>query len=117
MIVDLERDGPVLMVRLTGDLDSRSSSMMAEEVLGQLDGAEEVVLDLTGVPYTSSAGLRALLLLYRQISDDQLGLALVGLAPGVRDVLSATGFLSYFLVHESVDSARAALALTRQRSA
>jgi anti-sigma B factor antagonist len=57
----------------------------------------------------SSAGLRLMLSLYRQISAGKGEIALVGMANELQDTMQATGFLRYFTLHASVDEAVAAL--------
>jgi anti-sigma B factor antagonist len=105
MQITTQSRGDIAVVELVGDLDSRSCATTEQAVLGQLGGARRLVLNLTGVPYTSSAGLRTLLLIYRHVSENGIALALAGLVPGVRDVLAATGFLAYFLVCDTVEEA------------
>ncbi len=51
---------------------------------------------MSGVSYISSAGLRALLMLYRQMAANDGRVALVGLPESIRDVMTVTGFLEFF---------------------
>ena len=62
LTVDLEQAGDVLMVRASGEL-SRSTAERFEVELGQgIDGdASTVVLDLSGVGFIDSTGLRSVL--------------------------------------------------------
>jgi len=64
---------------------------------------------MTAVSYLSSAGLRMLLLLYRQTQARRSRIALVGLSEEIRDTMSATGFLDYFVTAENVEEGRKAL--------
>ena len=50
---------------------------------------------MSGVEYMSSAGLRMLLSMYRQISRQNGGIVLVGLAEEIKDTMSVTGFLNF----------------------
>lgn len=90
------------IIELAGDLDSRSAPDLQEAVLPLLAGGPDVLIDLAGVAYLSSAGLRALLLIYRQVETEHGAVALVGLSPQLRDVLSTTGFLDFFQVRDTV---------------
>jgi anti-sigma B factor antagonist len=90
--------GPVLVVTLAGSLDSRSSPAVQEQILALLKGDDRILLDLTDVSFVSSAGLRTMLLLYRQAQCLSSSVALVGLSDELHTVLSATGFLGFFLV-------------------
>ena len=51
----------------------------------------------------SSAGLRMLLLIYRQAQQKSGQIALVGLSEEIKDIMSVTGFLSYFTVCETLE--------------
>jgi anti-sigma B factor antagonist len=101
--------GDVAVVTLDGRLDSRTAPAVQED-LGELVLRHPLVLlDLTPLSYMSSAGLRVLLLAYRQAQ--RLGAHLVLVAdPGpVREVMRATGFLDFFTVTDTVTDGLEAL--------
>jgi anti-sigma B factor antagonist len=100
----------VLVVQLTGDLDSRTAVTVQDAVLPRVTDGNHLMIDLSAVPYMSSAGLRTLLLVYRQAQAQNGAIVLVGIAPEVRDVLSATGFLGAFLICETIEAGHKALA-------
>jgi anti-anti-sigma factor len=52
----------------------------------------------------SSAGLRVLLLAHRRAQSSRARIVLAGLQPDVREVMSATGFLSFFDVLDTVEA-------------
>jgi len=97
--------GSVTVVELDGELDSVTAPASREE-LAQLAGSGgPVLLDLSRMSYMSSAGLRVLLLVYRQAREAGAALALAGLPPMIREVMAATGFLDFFTVADSVEAA------------
>ncbi len=70
--------------------------------MGLADGGERrIVLDLGGIEYVSSAGLRVLLLVAKKLrlGDGELGLCALG--PAVRQVFELAGFLSIFPIEAS----------------
>ena len=78
--------------------------------LGELvPEAPRILLDLSRTSYLSSAGLRVLLLVYRQAQHSGSVLALAGLGDDVREVMSATGFLDFFTVADTVEHGLEAL--------
>jgi anti-sigma B factor antagonist len=104
----------VTVLTVTGDLDATIAAGIQHELLAGLPpragGADPgVVLDLSGVGHLSSAGLRSLLILHRHAERDGTRLVLTGLAPPVREVLSATGFLRFFRTAPTVGDACALL--------
>jgi anti-sigma B factor antagonist len=94
--------GSILVIGLAGDFDGRFAAKVQEEVLRTLPRDERILLDLTNVPFVSSAGLRTLLLIYRQALVVNSSVGLVGLSPQVRSVLAANGFLEFFAVADTV---------------
>jgi anti-sigma B factor antagonist len=73
------------------------------------ENAPALILDLSGVPYISSVGLRVLMLAGRQVTAQKGRLALAALQPVVREVFEISRFNMVFSLHESVDAAAAAL--------
>jgi anti-sigma B factor antagonist len=101
--------GRVTVLALAGELDSVTAAD-ARERIGELvptDGA--VLLDLGEMTYMSSAGLRVLLLVYRQVREAGVPLALARIGADVREVMVETGFLDFFTVVDSVDEGVEAL--------
>jgi anti-sigma B factor antagonist len=103
------RDG-MTVVEVAGEIDGSSAPILQSEILPllQVDGVL-MILDLGAVTYLSSAGLRMLLLLYRQAATHNGHVALAGLAESIRDTMEITGFLKFFTVANSVEEALAAL--------
>jgi len=92
----------ITVISLVGSLDSRSAPTVQESILPSLPEDGRVLLDLSGVTFVSSAGLRTMLLIYRQAQCVDTTVALVGLSDQLREVLSATGFLGFFVVSDSL---------------
>jgi len=57
----------------------------------------------------SSAGLRMMLLIYRHATASNGKVALVGLSEQISDTMSATGFLTFFVVCSTIEQAREAI--------
>jgi anti-sigma B factor antagonist len=107
MSIELEafpRDG-MTVVAVRGEIDGSSAPSLQEKILPLLQNDAALVLDLSAVSYMSSAGLRMLLLLYRQAASHNGQVALAGLAESIRDTMEVTGFLKFFTVASSVDEA------------
>jgi anti-sigma B factor antagonist len=68
------------------------------------------MLDMTKVDYLSSAGLRLLLLTYREVTAARGKVVLLGVSREIQTVMSHTGFLSFFVLSDSPEKAKQALA-------
>ena len=98
MQIDEERTAAALVIAPVGRVDSVSSSELERLVVRHLDAGERrLVIDLLGVEYISSAGLRVLLLAAKRLKP-RGALVLCGIGPSVRTVLELAGFMSLFVV-------------------
>ncbi len=102
-----EYDG-VTIVRIAGEIDGSTAPVLQDEVLAYAQPGCKLLLDVSLVEFMSSAGLRVMLLLHRQITGNGQ-LILVGLSPSLQDTMAATGFLKYFVTSEDVDTGLEAL--------
>ncbi|MEX2535140.1 MAG: STAS domain-containing protein [Trueperaceae bacterium] len=92
------------VVTLSGELDGKTAAAAQQQISPLIPSGGRILLDLSQVQYMSSAGLRMMLLLYRQALAQDSKIALVGLSGDIRDTMDATGFLDFFVVGESLDS-------------
>src|SRR5256885_16101017 len=88
----------ITVIGLMGDLDSRSAPSVQEQVLPSLPKDGRILLDLSGVPFVSSAGLRTMLLVYRQAQAVNSPVALGRLSGEVPGGPSAPRVLGVFVV-------------------
>lgn len=94
-----------VIVAVTGELDSGTAPEAQERIATAMTVDHALVLDLSGVPYMSSAGLRMMLLVYRQAQTLGIPVALVGVQDGLLAIMEATGFLEFFTLADSVTDA------------
>ena len=109
MNIELEEMNGVTVATLYGELDGRTAPQVQEELLALPAPDGRALLDMSGVSYISSAGLRALLMLYRQMAAKDGRVALVGLAENIRDVMVVTGFLEFFDDYATLQEGLAAM--------
>ena len=99
----------VTVMELSGSLDGKTAPDVQKQVLSGAEGQNKVILDMTAVTFVSSAGLRVLLLLYRQLKAKGGKIALVGTSEEIKDVMSNTGLINFFLLADSLEPGIAAL--------
>jgi len=103
-----DKVGEALVIGPVGRVDSVSSAELERVVVSRIDAGERrVVMDLSGVEYISSAGLRVLLMAAKRLKAPPAALALCGLGPSVRTVLELAGFLPLFTVEAGREQALA----------
>jgi anti-anti-sigma factor len=122
-----QEDGrvPVTVVQVAGETDSASANEFEKKVMEVIDaGARYLVLDLSKVPYMSSAGLRVLQQvfdklrslssgesnkeMYRQINDGSFkspNLKLLNPTKEVMEVLKMSGFDMLISIENDLETA------------
>lgn len=99
--VDLRETADAKVIAISGELDATASAGLRDRLISMIPGSSMIQLDLSGLTYISSAGLRTLLLVYRHAQGEGAGVTLTGIRDEVRFVMSATGFLNLFEIEES----------------
>ncbi len=96
--------GDVPVLAFKGRLDAVSSMEVEPSVLGLIEqGKKKLVLDLNGLEYVSSAGLRVLLLAAKRLLAVGGQLRTFGLTQPVRQVLQMTGLIPQLGVVDSLE--------------
>jgi len=109
MQLEKHMHGDVTVITFDGSLDSGTARAVQTDLdrLVPVDG--RVLVDLGKMSYMSSAGLRVLLLAYRRTKATGTSIALARLPCDVREVMTATGFLDFFAVWDTVEEGVEAL--------
>lgn len=109
MEINTKTEQDITIIELSGDIDANTAPTVSEKVLPLATPGSKIIMDMTNVPYMSSAGLRVLLSLYRQTTNKNGKVVLVGLSEELTDTMSVTGFLDFFKTAENRESGLAEL--------
>lgn len=104
MDVQISKEGAVHVVALSGELDANTSPVAQQQIMPLATDGARILLDMAGVTFMSSAGLRLLLATYRQVVAKNAVVALARLSEELKETMSVTGFLTFFTVHDDVAS-------------
>lgn len=102
MKIVVTRQPDHLLATCDGHLDGRTAPELLAALGPALDEVGTIVLDLSQVAFLSSAGLRVLLLLHRQLAARRGRAVLVGLSDSLAETMRITGFLQFFEVHATL---------------
>ena len=84
-------NGNELEIALRGRLDTVTAPRLEAELKDRLDGVEKLVLDLSGLSYISSAGLRVLLSAHK-IMSRQGTMTVTHVGETIMEIFEVTGF-------------------------
>ena len=93
MTINIERKLELLILRITGRLDTTTSPNL-DSVINELpEDTKELVFDMSGVEYISSAGIRVLVRAYKKMNFNQGETRIENVNDIVREVFEMTGLL------------------------
>ena len=86
----------ITVLELVGELTGKSAPDAQQRILEQARPGGAMILDMSRVPFMTSAGLRLLLMVYRGVAGQGGRVVLVGVSEDIRDTMELTGFLEFF---------------------
>ena len=113
--IEEARDRDILVLRLSGRLDSNTSPELEERLVQVMgEGAGRLLLNFDNLEYISSAGLRVLLKTARELKAAQGLLVVCCLRDYIREVFDLSGFISIIRVAGDESQAKDLLDATAQ---
>lgn len=98
-----------LVVDLSGKLDTQTSGAAMEQLQQHLDSGEEnLLVNLSGLEFVSSSGLRVILRAAKQVKANGGKMKVCGARGVVKEVLEISGFDSLLDLHAEEEQALSA---------
>ena len=95
--IDQKRDNNLVTVALKGRLDTATAPQLEAELKAALADANAICFDFEELEYISSAGLRVLLSVYKQMKS-RGGMELCHVHEGIMEVFDVTGFTDFLTI-------------------
>ena len=92
-LVDRGQEGELI---LTGKLDNNNAVQGGELFLKTADRFKDITLNLSGLKYISSAGIRTLKKLYMKVRSNGGEMSITNAAPYIEEVLEMIGYAEMF---------------------
>jgi anti-anti-sigma factor len=110
MEISDQKQGKAMVVGLRGSLDTESAPVLQQHVKGLMEGGDTFfVLDLGGLEYISSAGLRAFLNMAKAAKAAGGGFAFCNVRGMVKELFAISYFDTMFPLRDTIDDAIQAL--------
>jgi anti-anti-sigma factor len=111
--VRTEHRGRLRIVAVAGEVDVLTAPRLGA-VVDDDEGFDDLIIDLSRVPFMSSVGLGLISRLHRRLAPRRAGLAIAGVQGDVERLLEVTGLVEVVLVADDVDEAIELLAEAHQ---
>ena len=102
------KENTYTIVHVAGRIDATTSDEMEDalmDILGQ--GQDRIILNLENIDYISSAGLRVLVVITKQLYDS--GQFFCTISDNVREIIEMAGFNTFMNIYDSLEDAEAAM--------
>lgn len=96
MSIQFEKQDSNLLIKLEGKVDNKTAPDIQAAMLKEAANYTNISIDMAKVDYMASAGLRVLLLLYRQVKAKNGTVFLSGVSDEIKEVMKITGFVNFF---------------------
>lgn len=111
MEIETRDSGNIKIVEMSGNLDTNSANQADDRLKELVDaGATNIILNVGGLGFISSSGLRVLLTTAQRLSKANGQLVLTNLNKTVKEVFSISGFDTILTVCETEEQALQMLA-------
>ena len=97
MTIEKVLNGENAKIIVTGRLDTQTAPELEKEIDGVISNLKELVFDMNGLEYVSSAGLRVILKA-QKIMNTQGSMKLIGVNDSIMEVFDITGFLDILTI-------------------
>ena len=87
-----------IQLSVSGQVDTVTAPELQSNILTAFQKSKDVVLDLSGVAYMSSAGLRALLIGQKTAQSKGGSMKVTGVQEGVMKVFEMSGFVKVLTI-------------------
>ena len=96
--IDENNDSGRVTLKLNGRLDTTTAPMLIEafERIFSEPDLKSIVLDMSGCPYISSAGIRAVLIIFKKMQKVKKDFSMKNITPDVFDILNMIDITSFF---------------------
>jgi anti-anti-sigma factor len=106
MEIATRKAGGAMVVSVTGRVDAVTAPEFEKGLSALIAGGDHLlVLNLNGLEYISSAGLRSILITAKQLKAKDGKVLFAGLKGPVKDVFKISGFGSLFKIFETEEEA------------
>ena len=97
MTIEIKKNADTATITVAGRLDTTTAPMLDKTVNEDINDVKNLILDIKGIDYISSAGLRVLLSAQKKMQ--KIGsMKVLNVCPAVMEVFEMTGFADILVI-------------------
>ena len=97
MTIEIKKTAAQTIIEIVGRLDTITAPALDKTIQEDIGDTKNLVLDVKGMEYISSAGLRVLLSAQKKMQKDG-AMKVINVCPEVMEVLEMTGFADILVI-------------------
>ena len=97
MTIEIKRNAEETIIEVTGRMDTTTAPALDKAINEDINGTKNLVLDLNGLEYISSAGLRVLLSAQKKMQQSG-SMKVKNVCEEVMEVFEMTGFADILVI-------------------
>ncbi len=99
MNIETTLDNMICTVTVEGEINTLTAPQLSQAIAENAASSNKLILNLSGVDYISSAGLRVIVAAYKEMRKKE-GLVIKGINQNVKSVLDMTGLSKALTIEE-----------------
>ncbi|MCK5099018.1 MAG: STAS domain-containing protein [Desulfobacteraceae bacterium] len=108
--ITVEKEADCSIVHVSGKIDATTSDELEDTLIELLDqGKKNIILDLEDTNYISSAGLRVLVVITKQMYDSG-NFCLCNASDNVHEIIEMAGFNLFMNIYDDLSTAKEKIA-------
>lgn len=96
--IDEVKNGDIITLKLNGKLNSSTADGFREKAKEAINNCKELDVDFADLLYVSSAGLRVLLEIHKNMKSQGKQFVLVNVDEGAMEIIKGTGLARFFTI-------------------
>ncbi len=107
--ITIDKNSTFTIVHISGRIDASTSDKLEDAIMDILDSGEnQIILELENTSYISSAGLRVLVVVSKQMQETGQ-FCLCSLNDNVREIIEMSGFNTFIDIYDGPETAQTAI--------
>jgi anti-sigma B factor antagonist len=110
MKITTSQKDQITIIDVEGEVDTNTAPELQDKLVPMVQPNSKILLDMKGVTYMSSAGLRFVLTLYRRANAQGARIVLATVSPEIQETMEMVGFMKFFTLSADRQAGLTALA-------